>query len=320
MRYACSLLLAGTAVTITETKAKTALRTARKNFALSSSSRTDRPSFITESVKWRPSFITESDFHFGEKQDFSDWSDDYLLPGFDCSNWNNALTARSPVTNYEFSDCPTDKLVKVIEPKLVVKTDDYSIYDVGENLTGFVRIRITGDKPVTLTHSETMRDGDLEARRIYHQIDSFINAKRGAVVHQLLSHSGFRFFKIEGDGEPVDVYKIHADVKVTSTFESDNKILNWLYASYIRTQLANMHYGTPSDCPHIKRRGYTGDGQLTCHASMMMLDAKAFYKKWIRDIFDSQDSVTGHIQYTAPTTIAGGGPGRLGLRDSRRSL
>ena len=27
--------------------------------------------------------------------------------------------------------------------------------------------------------------------------------------------------------------------------------------------LCNMHTGHPSDCPHLERRGYTGDGQLT---------------------------------------------------------
>jgi hypothetical protein len=50
-----------------------------------------------------------------------------------------------------------------------------------------------------------------------------------------------------------------------------------------------MHSGITSDCPHLERRGYTGDGQLTCHAVMNIFDAKAFYKKWIRDIFDGQD-------------------------------
>ena len=33
-----------------------------------------------------------------------------------------------------------------------------------------------------------------------------------------------------------------------------------------------MHCGIPSDCPHVERRGYTGDGQLTCNAAMIQLD------------------------------------------------
>ena len=73
-----------------------------------------------------------------------------------------------------------------------------------------------------------------------------------------------------------------------------------------------MHTGIPSDCPHIERRGYTGDGQLVCRAAMDVLDAKDFYRKWIEDIADCQDRLTGHVQYTAPYIRSGGGPGGWG--------
>lgn len=73
-----------------------------------------------------------------------------------------------------------------------------------------------------------------------------------------------------------------------------------------------MHIGHPSDCPHIERRGYTGDGQLTCHAVFSTLDARSFYEKWMCDIADCQDVLSGHVQYTAPYTYSGGGPGGWG--------
>lgn len=274
----------------------------------------DGSSFVSnrQNVKWRKSFITESNIHFGEKQDFADFNSEYFLPSFDCGNWENTISARPPITDYEFTNCPTDKLISVIEPELVVKTDNYSIYDAKENLTGFVVLRVTGKNPITLTHSESMTHDDLDAHRIHKQICTFTNATLDSTVHQTLSFCGFRYFKVEGDGQPIAVHKIHANVKISSSFECDNKVLNWLYGSYIRTQLANIHYGTPSDCPHIEKRGYTGDGQLLCHTVMMTLDAKSLYEKWIRDIFDGQDSISGHVQYTAPATVAGGGPGGWG--------
>ena len=43
-----------------------------------------------------------------------------------------------------------------------------------------------------------------------------------------------------------------------------------------------------------------------------MLDAERFYRKWIGDISDCQDRITGHVQYTAPYTTCGGGPGGWG--------
>ncbi|MBQ7381396.1 MAG: hypothetical protein IJW69_04885, partial [Clostridia bacterium] len=60
---------------------------------------------------------------------------------------------------------------------------------------------------------------------------------------------------------------------------------------------------------HRERLGYTGDGQITARAAMMMLDSKELYRKWIRDILDSQDKETGHVQHTAPFQGGGGGPG-----------
>ena len=102
------------------------------------------------------------------------------------------------------------------------------------------------------------------------------------------------------------------DVKNSSTFSCDNENINWIYNTFLHTMHCNMHTGHPSDCPHIERRGYTGDGQLTCHAVLSSMEAEAFYEKWLQDIADSQDALSGHIQYTAPYINSGGGPGGWG--------
>jgi alpha-L-rhamnosidase len=69
-----------------------------------------------------------------------------------------------------------------------------------------------------------------------------------------------------------------------------------------------MHLGFPSDCPHRERLGYTGDGGVCSLAAMTLIDSKDFYRKWIRDIFDSQDKIGGHVAHTAPFAGGGGGP------------
>jgi alpha-L-rhamnosidase len=42
------------------------------------------------------------------------------------------------------------------------------------------------------------------------------------------------------------------------------------------------------------------------------MDAEKLYKKWVQDIADGQDLLSGHIQYTAPYIRSGGGPGGWG--------
>ena len=122
----------------------------------------------------------------------------------------------------------------------------------------------------------------------------------------------YRYIQVEGEAELLGARVVHTYTDVTATFNCDNITLNWLFDAFINTQLSNMHGGIPSDCPHMERRGYTGDGQLVCHTGMSVLDSQAFYRKWIDDISDCQDVYTGHVQYTAPYIKSGGGPGGWG--------
>ena len=105
---------------------------------------------------------------------------------------------------------------------------------------------------------------------------------------------------------------MHQKIPVVAQWKSSDERLNWLFETYVRTQLNNFHCGVPSDCPHRERLGYTGDGWLTAQCAMLLLDVRDFYKKWIRDIFDCQDPVTGHVRHTAPFYGGGGGPGGWG--------
>jgi alpha-L-rhamnosidase len=144
------------------------------------------------------------------------------------------------------------------------------------------------------------------------QRDVYICNGKECVCEPNFTWHGFRYFSLEGPSLPVECVVVHTPVENKTEFECDNEILNWIYDSYVRTQLDNMHMGVPSDCPHRERLGYTGDGQLACGAAMYILDTKDFYYKWIRDILDCQDINTGRIQHTAPFYGGGGGSGGWG--------
>ncbi len=232
-------------------------------------------------------------------------------PVYDDSAWDRAIEMPSLDTEYLFSDCPVDALMQT----LPVTCGASGIYDSGVNTAGYPVLRLKG-KPgekVTVRVSEDITaDGTLDERHAHGQMFEVICDGKEREVHPEFIWFGFRYFTVKGPAEPVCVYVVHTDVKVTSSFDSDNEVLNYLYKTYINTQLANMHGGIPSDCPHIERRGYTGDGELTAHAVMTAAGAKEFYKKWIGDISDCQDRISGHIQYTAPYINSGGGPGAWG--------
>lgn len=248
-----------------------------------------------------------------EIQDFEAWDENALLPDFDDSDWKCAMLAeRLKDTKYVSSDCPADKIIEEYEPKLIKETKTCKIYDATHNLTGFPRIKVNcGD--VSVVFSEALdAEGNIDMNHSYNQRFEARNAKKGSVVSPKMIWFGFRYFSVFGDAEAVSVAKVHTDIKPSSDFESSNATLDWIYKAYRDTQLFNSHQGTITDCPHIERKGYTGDGQLVCPSAMRVLDIKRVFEKWIGDIEDCQDTVSGHVQYTAPYTHSGGGPGGWG--------
>lgn len=243
------------------------------------------------------------DLNMLPQEAFSDYA-------YDDSTWQKTISAKPLDTEYSFTKCPADTLIHELS---VVKNG--SVWDCGINTTGMPVIKLTGRKgeKVCVWMSEQINDdGTLDEGHIHGQHFEYTCDGTEKVVHPEFTWFGFRYFRIDGPAEPVCVSVVHMDVPVTAKFESSDETLNYLYRTYLNSQLTNLHAGLPSDCPHIERRGYTGDGELTCHAAMTMLGAEEFYRKWIQDISDCQDKLSGHIQYTAPYINSGGGPGAWG--------
>ena len=267
----------------------------------------------TEDV-YRPSYISGCLNYRLEHHDYENWSDSFLLPECECEGFKSAVLERPLDTDYYFSDCPNDKVIEELTPVVVKKTEKYTVYDAGKNISGFPVIKFGGEShEITVRFSECLNENnDLDETHMHKQEFDIKTGGYEGIAKAEMMWFGFRYFTVEGECEVIGVRVSHSDIKCSSSFECSNDVLNWVYNTYKHTQLTNMHYGMPSDCPHIERRGYTGDGQLTCRAAMRAFDVRAFYSKWITDISDCQDRVTGHVQYTAPYTHCGGGPGGWG--------
>lgn len=268
-----------------------------------------------ENMKWAQGLITKYDLFLGEEQDYQYARDGWLEPEYDDSSWRPVEIVPGPESQFYYQDCPADRVVRQVRPSLVKRFEKTSIYDMGENHTGYPVLFCDSSSPETVTvafSEELNSEGRLEEERCHGQKSVFHLDGKPRSFHTRFTWNGFRYFEVTNNAQPLECAIVHMDLPVTSSFQCDHPTLNWLYETYLRTQLSNLHSGIPSDCPHIERRGYTGDGQLTCEAVMTMLDAERFYRKWIGDISDCQDRITGHVQYTAPYTTCGGGPGGWG--------
>ena len=264
-----------------------------------------------ESTLSHKGFITYNNLYNGEKHDYSLYPHGWDKNG-NCEGFTQSTVIAAPDSEFYIQFSPADKAVRTVQPVLIKEENGKRLYDIGENTAGYAVIKCAEKgKKIKVNYAEEIHD----KRKWYgiqledgYQEEIFVtdDTDREYIPH--FTWHGFRYFTVEGDGEPVRCDIVHSDCPVTSSFESDNKNLNWLYDAFIRTQLANMHCGVPSDCPHRERLGYTGDGQLCAQTVMMMLDCREFYRKWLYDIADCQCKESGHIQHTAPLMGGGGGP------------
>lgn len=267
-----------------------------------------------EHCKIGKSYVEEYDFVKFEHHDYRA-CEPCFDKDFDDSRWHSATAVESLQTEYDTTDCPVDTLIEELPVRKVGKGENGVVYDCCRNTVGYPVLELhaeCGERVAVFFSEELTADGRIDLTHAHKQTFSVCSDGKVRLVQPEFTWFGFRCFEVVGKAEPKCVKVVHADVAVSSAFESDNETLNWTYRTFLHTMLCNMHTGHPSDCPHIERRGYTGDGQLTCHAVLSTLDARKFYEKWVRDIADCQDTLSGHIQYTAPYINSGGGPGGWG--------
>ncbi len=271
-----------------------------------------------KSLKWSNSYILKNNLYSGEKQDLTLFDNSWLFNGYDDSLWGNCTEIKAPDAILEEQTFPADKIIRITEPKLIFSDSNRKVYDMGENVTGWVKLKLTGKKGdvVKARYSEEINGTELVFESAggeeFIQTDEYICNGEETTAHPLFVYHGFRYCEVTGKAEAVLCEVVHTPLEKTAHFECDNELLNWIFDTYVRTQLDNVHMSVPLDCPHRERLGYTGDGQITAASVMSVFNAKAFYKKWIKDILDCQDIYSGHIQHTAPFNGGGGGPGGWG--------
>ncbi len=268
-------------------------------------------------ARWVPSPVTFNHYNKGEHRDCRIDGEAVKLPEYKGELRPTVRERDLKDTQYLFTDCPRDRKIRELSVSVAYKCDGYTIFDFGLNTTGYPNVQLDADEgeeaEIIFAEALNAEGTDLDPLTIHEQRFNLIGNGTAHTVRPKFGWIAARYARVSGKATVLSFDEVHSDIKPSSDFKCDNEVLNYLHKTYLHTQLVNMHTGIPSDCPQIERRGYTGDGQLVCHAAMLMTDSKKFYRKWLYDISDCQDRLSGHVQYTAPYTHAGGGTGGWGI-------
>ena len=230
--------------------------------------------------------------------------------GFDDSHWQYAVEVKAPAGKLNSQLAPPDRVIRTIKPVFLKKNETgSSLFDAGEMISGWVNIKLHGDRgdTVRLRYIE-------ELGRDYHQVDTYILKGGGDEFYEpRFTWHAFRQIEVSGlkyqpSTDDLVVKVVHTDVAGAGHFDCSNPLFNKIYDNYLRTQLENLHGSISSDCPHRERLGYTGDGQVAVESALFNFDLTTFYRKWFLDMEDARNHKTGYVPHTVPFGGGGGGP------------
>lgn len=230
--------------------------------------------------------------------------------GFDDKTWRAAQLVKGPegVLAAEMIEpirvTQTIKPIAMSEPKPGVY-----IYDMGQNMVGWCRLKVSGPKGATVSvrHAEILKDGMLYLDNIRSaQVTNLYTLKgEGEEVYEpRFTYHGFRYVEVRGfPGTPtlasIEGRVVHDDVPRAGEFVSSNPLLNQIYQNIFWGVRGNYR-SMPTDCPQRdERHGWLGDRSAESKGETYLFDVSALYSKWIDDIRDSQKD-SGSIPDVAP--------------------
>lgn len=195
---------------------------------------------------------------------------------------------------------PPVRIMQSRKPESMRRTESGTyIYDMGQNMVGWTELKVQGPAgtQVTVSHAEMLNpDGSLylDNLRVAVQQDHYWLKGDGEERYEPhFTFHGFRYVELIGyPGEPdLDTIAgkvIHSDMPETGRLETNDEMVNRLYANITWGQRGNF-LSVPTDCPQRDERlGWTGDAQIFARTAAYNMNVSRFFTKYMQDVADSQ--------------------------------
>jgi len=267
--------------------------------------------------KWRASTgaVLESDIYNGETYDARLGKTGWSEAGFDDKEWKGVTVMGSVKAKVVAPSGPPVKAIEEVKPVKVIKTPaGDTVLDMGQNMVGWMRFRVTAPAgtTVTLRHAEVLdKEGNFYTANLRSAKETIRYTTKGQGVEVFAPHftfQGFRYVAVSGwPGEikPEDFtgVVVHSEMERTGTFESSSELLNQLEHNILWGQRRNF-LDVPTDCPQRDERlGWTGDAQVFAATASFNHDTAAFYTKWLKDVaLDQEDD--GAVPFVIPNALS----------------
>ena len=216
---------------------------------------------------------------YDARKEITGWCD----PDFDDSDWKNVAEASVPGGEYRTAVCAP-----------ITKYDGNDgveiapgLFDFGMVTAGHVRVKVTGKSGsrIKLDYSERlMSDGrhvDMAAYLketkpnpdMYNSAEYILDGTKDKVLEEMFSIHGFQYVEVTGDYDDISLTAVtsHTDMKLASSFECDNDIINGIHTACVNSMLTccqDFFVDTPKrDAP------WTGDQMLSAESIAANFDS-----------------------------------------------
>jgi len=271
-------------------------------------------SIITDG-SWKSSTgaVRYSEIYHGEIYDARLEKKGWTLPGYDDGSWDGVKTA---VHDMNLLIGTQNELVKKHETfapvKILQTPGGDQVIDFGQNLVGWVRMKVTGNAgdSVILSHAEVLdREGNFyitnlrsaKARDIY-----VLKGQGEEFFEPRFTWHGFRYLKVEGypgklRPEDFNAVALYSAMKPTGSFMTSDSLINLLQHNIQWGQKGNF-LDVPTDCPQRDERlGWTGDAQAFSRTAAFNMNVNSFFAKWLKDV--EADQVEGKVPHVVPNVL-----------------
>ena len=243
--------------------------------------------------------IRMNDIYNGETYDATKKLTGWNLSGYDDSKWTKVSVGNYNNNLIASEGSPVRKIQEIKPVKIFRTPKGNLIVDMGQNMVGWLRLKVTGAKGtvVTLRHAEVM-DKFCEfyttnLRVAKCQLTYTLAGTGEEIYEPRFTFIGFRFVEVTGfPGElttdNLTGVVVHSDMAITGSYESSSPLLNQLQHNIQWGQKGNF-VDVPTDCPQRDERlGWTGDAQAFCRTAAYNLDVSSFFTKWLKDVAADQ--------------------------------
>jgi alpha-L-rhamnosidase len=278
-----------------------------------------------ESWKSSTGAIRYAEIYNGEIIDARKEKTGWTLPGYDDSKWSGIkvedyskdvllATENEPVKKHE-----------TFKPVRIFKTPaGGQVIDFGQNLVGWVTIKVKGTAgdTITVSHSEVLtKEGyfyTANLREAKAQDNYILKGGEEETFEPHFTWHGFRYIKVDGypgelKPENFTAVAIYSDMQPTGTFTTSNPLINQLQHNIQWGQKGNF-LDVPTDCPQRDERlGWTGDAQVFSRTATFNMNVNNFFDKWLKDV--AADQINGSVPFVVPNVLGPGAGASAGWAD-----